>query len=191
MFDIPLITSIPDFTYLNPTCKEEYLKMLNYSININKQGPIAIRIPSKGLVISNIEDNTDYSIKNKFKLIRKGTKVAFIGLGSMFKLANEAFEELKIKGVEGTLINPVFASGLDKDLLNELKKDHKIVVCIEDGSLEGGFGQRIAGFYGDSNVKVLLYGALKEFNNCVPMDELIERYRLRKDLIVEDMMKLI
>ena len=109
----------------------------------------------------------------------------------MFKLATEAYDELKIKGINGTLINPIFSSGLDKELLDELKKEHNIVVCIEDGSLEGGFGQRIAGFYGNSDVKVLLYGALKEFNNCVPMEDLIIRYRLRKDLIVEDIMKLI
>ena len=76
-------------------------------------------------------------------------------------------------------------------MLEEIKKDHEIVVCIEDGSLEGGFGQRIAGFYGDSNIKVLLYGALKEFINCVPMEELNTRYRLKKELIVEDIMKLI
>ena len=123
--------------------------------------------------------------------MKKGTKVAFIGLGSMFKLATEAYDELKIKGINGTLINPIFSSGLDKELLDELKKEHNIVVCIEDGSLEGGFGQRIAGFYGNSDIKVLLYGALKEFNNCVPMEDLIIRYRLRKDLIIEDIMKLI
>jgi 1-deoxy-D-xylulose-5-phosphate synthase len=190
LFDIPLITSIPDFTYLNPTCKEEYLKMLDFSVNINKEGPIAIRLPSKGLIISGIEDNTDYSIKNKFKLIHKGIKVAFIGLGSMFKLANETFDELKTKNnIEGTLINPIFASGLDKTLLEELKKDHSVVVCIEDGSLEGGFCHRIAAFYADSNVKVLVYGSFKEFINCVPMDELNTRYRLKKELIIEDIIK--
>ena len=190
LFDIPMICSIPDFTYLNPTCKEEYLKMLDYAINKNKEGPIAIRVPTKGLISSNIEDTTDYSIKNKFKLMKKGNKVAFIGLGSMFQLANETYEELKKnKNIEGTLINPIFASGLDKEMLENLKKDHGVVVCIEDGSLDGGFGQRIAGFYGDSNVKVLLYGAFKEFNNCVPMEELNIRYRLKKELIIEDIMK--
>ena len=108
----------------------------------------------------------------------------------MFTLAKETYEELKKeKNIEGSLINPIFASGLDKDLLEELKKDTGVVVCIEDGSLEGGFGHRIAAFYADSNVKVLLYGALKEFNNCVPMDQLILRYRLKKELIIEDIMK--
>ena len=191
LFDIPLLCSIPELTYLNPTCKEEYLKMLDYSVNVNKKGPIAIRVPTKGYIVSNVEDTTDYSIKNKCKMVKKGTKVAILGLGSMFKLANETYEELKTKNVEGTLINPIFASGLDKDMLEEIKKDHKVVVSIEDGSLEGGFGQRIAGFYGNSDVKVLLYGALKEFINCVPMDELNNRYRLKKELIVEDVMKLI
>ncbi|MBO6243327.1 MAG: 1-deoxy-D-xylulose-5-phosphate synthase [Clostridia bacterium] len=190
LFDIPLITSIPDFTYLNPTCKEEYLKMLDFCVNVNKEGPIAIRIPSKGLISTGIEDNTDYSIKNKFKIIKKGNKVAFIGLGSMFKLASETYEELKKdKKIEGTLINPIFASGLDKELLEELKKEHDIVVCMEDGLLEGGFGHRIAAFYADSKIKVLLYGTLKEFINCVPMEELNNRYRLKKELIIEDIMK--
>ena len=186
-----MLCSIPELTYLNPTCKEEYLKMLDYSVNVNKKGPIAIRVPTKGYIVSNVEDTTDYSIKNKFKMVKKGTKVAILGLGSMFKLANETYEELKTKNVEGTLINPIFASGLDKEMLEEIKKEHKVVVSIEDGSLEGGFGQRIAGFYGSSDVKVLLYGALKEFINCVPMDELNNRYRLKKELIVEDVMKLI
>ena len=190
LFDIPFITSIPDFTYLNPTCKEEYLKMLDFCVNVNKEGPIAIRIPSKGLISTGIEDNTDYSIKNKFKIINKGNKVAFIGLGSMFKLASETYEELKKdKKIEGTLINPIFASGLDKELLEELKKEHDIIICMEDGSLEGGFGHRIAAFYADSKIKVLLYGALKEFINCVPMEELNNRYRLKKELIIEDIMK--
>ena len=97
LFDIPFITNIPDFTYLNPTCKEEYLKMLDFCVNVNKEGPKAIRIPSKGLISTGVEDNTDYSIKNKFKIIKKGNKVAFIGLGSMFKLACETYEELKKK----------------------------------------------------------------------------------------------
>ena len=190
LFDIPMLCSIPGLTYLNPTCKEEYLKMLDYAVNINKKGPIAIRVPSKGYIISGVEDNTDYSIKNKFKLVQKGNKIAIIGLGSMFKLANETCEELKKdKNIDATLINPIFASGLDKELLEEIKKEHQVVICLEDGSLEGGFGQRIAAFYGDSNVKVLLYGALKEFNDCVPMDVLINRYRLKKELIIEDVMK--
>ena len=190
IFDIPFICSIPGLTYLNPTCKEEYLKMLDFSVNINKEGPIAIRLPMKGYIKSGVEDTTDYSIKNKFKMVQKGTKVAFIGLGSMFYLAKDTYEELKKdKGIEGTLINPIFASGLDKSMLEELKKEHGIVISIEDGSLEGGFGERIAAFYGDSNVKVLIYGAFKEFINCDPMDELLTRYRMKKELIIEDIMK--
>ena len=105
-------------------------------------------------------------------------------------MATEVYEELKSnKNIEGTLINPIFSSGLDEELLEELKKEHSLIISLEDGSLEGGFGQRIAGFYGGSNIKVLLYGAKKEFNNCVPMDVLLTRYRLKKELIIEDIMK--
>ena len=108
----------------------------------------------------------------------------------MFKLANETFDELKTKkNIEGTLINPIFASWLDRALLEKLKKDHNVVICIEDGSLEGGFCHRISAFYADSNVKVLVYGAFKEFINCIPMDELNTRYRLKKELIIEDIIK--
>ena len=190
LFDIPMFCSIPNMTYLNPTCKEEYLKMLDYSVNVNKKGPIAIRSPIKGFISTGVEDTTDYSIKNKFKVVQKGSKVVILGLGGFFQLAKEVYEELKSKNnINGTLINPIFASGLDKELLEELKKDHSVIVSLEDGSLEGGFGQRVAGFYGSSNVKVLLYGANKEFNNCVPMDVLLTRYRLKKELIVEDIIK--
>ena len=190
LFDIPMFCSIPNMTYLNPTCKEEYLRMLDYSVNVNKKGPIAIRSPIKGFVSTGVEDTTDYSIKNKFKVIQKGSKVAIIGLGGFFTLASDVYKELKSKNnIEGTLINPIFASGLDRELLEELKKDHSLIVSLEDGCLEGGFGQRIAGFYGDSNLKVLLYGANKEFNNCVPMDILLTRYRLKKELIIEDIIK--
>ena len=110
----------------------------------------------------------------------------------MFQLAKETCQELnKTEDFESTLINPIFASGLDKDMLEGLKKDHVIVICIEDGSLEGGFGHRVAAFYSDSNVKVLLYGVFKEFINCVPMDELNTRFRMKKELIIEDIMKII
>jgi len=130
LFDIPMLCSIPNLTYLNPTCKEEYLKMLDYAVNINKKGPIAIRSPIKELISTGVEDTTDYSIKNKFKLIHKGSKVAIIGLGGLFQLASEVYEELKtIKNIEGTLINPIFASGLDNDLLEELKKEHNLVIA--------------------------------------------------------------
>ena len=191
LFDIPLICNIPNIVYLAPTCKEEYLKMLDWSVEQNKH-PVAIRVPSANYVISGVEDTTDYSILNKYKLVEKGSKVAILGLGDFFVLGRSLKEELKSKlGIDATLINPRFISGIDEELLNNLKSDHDIVITLENGTLDGGFGEKISRFYGNSDVKVLNYGAFKEFNDRVPMSELNQRYHLTKELITQDIEKLI
>jgi len=89
-------------------------------------------------------------------------------------------------GIDATLINPRFISGVDEELLNSLKSDHSVVITLENGILSGGFGEKISSFYGNSPMKVLNYGAKKEFIDRVPMDELLTSYRLKKELIVED-----
>lgn len=191
VFDIPLISNIPNMVYLAPTCKEEYLAMLNWSVNQTRY-PVAIRVPSGGLTVSGLEDKTDYSVLNKYSLIENGEKVAIIGLGSFFKLAKSLKEELASKlGISATLINPKFITGLDEELLNGLKENHKLVITLEDGVLDGGFGEKIARFYGASDMKVLNYGAKKEFTDRVPVEELYERYHLTKELIAEDVAKLV
>ncbi len=191
LFDIPLICNIPNIVYLAPTCKEEYLKMLDWSVEQNEH-PVAIRVPSANYVVSGVEDTTDYSILNKYKLVEKGSKVAIIGLGDFFELGRSVKEELKSKlNIDATLINPRFISGVDKGLLNNLKSDHDIVITLENGTLDGGFGEKISRFYGNSDVKVLNYGAFKEFNDRVPMSELNQRYHLTKELIAQDIEKLI
>lgn len=185
-FDIPLISNIPNIVYLAPTNKEEYLAMLEYSYSQNER-PIAIRVPNISLVSSGIKDNTDYSILNKFKLIEKGEKIAILGLGNFFNLANELKKEIKSKlNIDATLINPIFMTGVDCDLLEDLKADHDIVITLEDGILDGGFGEKIARFYGNSDMKVFNYGGKKEFTDRIPLDELYERYHLKKELIVDD-----
>lgn len=185
-FDIPLISNIPNIVYLAPTNKEEYLTMLEYSYSQNER-PIAIRVPNIPLVSSGIKDNTDYSILNKFKLIEKGEKIAILGLGNFFNLANELKKEIKSKlNIDATLINPIFMTGVDCDLLEDLKADHDIVITLEDGILDGGFGEKIARFYGNSDMKVFNYGGKKEFTDRIPLDELYERYHLKKELIVDD-----
>ena len=185
-FDIPLISNIPNLVYLAPTCKEEYMKMLTWSVDQN-EFPVAIRIPTGELISSGVEDNTDYSQLNKFKIDTKGEKIAIIALGSFFSLGKSVMEELREKmGINATLINPKFITGLDKELLENLKKDHEVVITLEDGLLNGGFGEKIARFYGNSNMKVLNFGGKKEFPDRVPLDELYERYHLKKELIVED-----
>ena len=185
-FDIPLISNIPNIVYLAPTNKEEYLAMLEYSYSQNER-PIAIRVPNIPLVSSGIKDNTDYSILNKFKLIEKGEKIVILGLGNFFNLAKELKKEIKSKlNIDATLINPIFMTGVDCDLLENLKADHDIVITLEDGILDGGFGEKIARFYGNSDMKVFNYGGKKEFTDRIPLDELYERYHLKKELIVDD-----
>lgn len=185
-FDIPLISNIPNIVYLAPTNKEEYLAMLEYSYSQNEH-PVAIRVPNVPLVSTGVEDKTDYSILNKFKVEEKGSKVAILGLGNFFSLAKEVKQEIKQKlNIDATLINPRFMTGVDEELLENLKKDHDIVITLEDGLIDGGFGEKITRFYGNSNMKVLNFGGKKEFTDRVPLDELYRRYHLTKELITND-----
>ncbi len=185
LFDISLISNIPNIVYLAPTCKEEYLAMLDWSVEQNEH-PVVIRVPFANFISTGINDKTNYSDINKYQVTENGQDVAIIGLGDFYWLGKEVKEELKKQGINATLINPKFITGLDKELLNSLKKEHKIVITLENGILNGGFGEKIASFYGNSDMKVLNYGANKEFNDRVPMDELLTRYRLKKELIAED-----
>lgn len=185
-FDIPLISNIPNIVYLAPTNKEEYLAMLDWGVNQDKY-PVAIRVPNVDLVSTGAEDKTDYSILNKYKLTQKGEKVAIIGAGNFYGLAQKVAEKIKTDlGFTPTVINPCYLTGVDKELLNELKQDHKLVITLEDGLLDGGFGEKITRFYGASDIKVLNYGSFKEFSDRTPLDELYKRYRLTPELIVED-----
>lgn len=187
LFDIPLISNIPNIVYLAPTCKEEYLRMLDWSVKQNEH-PVAIRVPYYEYTSTGKEDTTDYSDLNKFKIEENGSKIAIIAAGDFFTLGREVREEIKSQfDIDATLINPRFISGIDKNLLNSLKSNHEIVITLENGILSGGFGEKIASYYGNSSVKVLNYGANKEFTDRVPMDELLTRYRLKKELICEDL----
>ena len=160
--------------------------MLEYSVT-QKEHPVAIRVPNIPLESCGIKDDTDYSILNKFKLVEKGEKVAILGLGNFFNLAKSVKTMLKEKfGFDATLINPKFMTGIDKELLEELKKGHKVVVTLEDGILDGGFGEKITRFYGNSDMKVLNFGAKKEFTDRVPLEELYNRYHLTPELITKD-----
>lgn len=190
-FDIPMISNIPNIVYLAPTCKEEYLAMLEWSVEQDKY-PVAIRVPFGNFLSTGIVDKTDYSQLNKFELVERGDKVAILGLGNFYHLAKSVKTELKDKmGINATLINPKFITGLDTELLNSLKFTHDIVITLEDGVLDGGFGEKIARFYAPTSVKVLNYGAKKEFTDRVSLDELYSRYHLTKELIVADIKDLI
>ena len=187
-FDIPLVANIPNIVYLAPTGKEEYLAMLNWGLNQNEH-PVIIRVPLAVTKGGKAEEN--YGDLNRYQVVKQGSKVAVLALGSFFELGESVIAELKEKGVDATLINPRYITGIDEKLLNELAKNHQIVATLENGELNGGFGEKIASFYGASNVKVLNFGAKKEFTDRVPYAELMKRYHLTAEQITADIMNVL
>jgi len=190
-FDIPLISNIPNMVYLAPTNKEEYLAMLDWSVN-QTEHPVTIRVPSGEVIATGVEDTTDYTALNTFKVEEKGEQIAIVALGSFFTLGKEVKDVLKEKyQIHATLINPRYITGIDTQLLTSLSANHDIVITLEDGLLDGGFGEKITRFYGATKMKVLNFGSFKEFTDREAIDSLLERYHLTTDLIVSDIIKCI
>ncbi len=191
VFDIPLICNIPNIVYLAPTNVEEYLAMLEWSLAQTKH-PVAIRVPFSELRHTDKPVQTDYSDLNKYEVVCPGKDVAVIGAGNFFQLGKEVCAELeKELGIKATLINPRYLTGVDADLLDGLKKDHRLVLTLEDGVVSGGFGEKIARYLGSSDVKVLCYGADKAFTDRVPLEQLYQRYHLTPQLIAADVKKVL
>ncbi|WP_283625006.1 1-deoxy-D-xylulose-5-phosphate synthase [Clostridium butyricum] len=191
LYDIGMMSNIPNLVYLAPTCKEEYFAMLKWSMN-QQDHPVAIRIPAMGVINSGNEDNTDYSELNKYQVTKEGKDVAVIALGDFYQLGQSLVEKLSSgNGVNATLINPKYITGLDEELLETLKKEHKLVITLEDGILEGGFGERIARYYGSSDLKVLNYGIKKEFLDRYVPDELMKKNRITPEQMSEDIMNIL
>lgn len=189
LFDIPLISNIPNMVYLAPTNQEEYLAMLDWAVE-QQQHPVAIRVPFAPLTHADGPVDTDYSQLNTFQTTHKGSRVAILGVGSFYELAKKAQAEIQnTLGIDATLINPRYVSGVDEKLLTDLRAEHELVITLEDGALEGGFGQKVAAFYGPTKMKVLTFGAAKEFADRVPPEELYERYHLTPALIAADVKK--
>lgn len=188
-FDIALISNIPGVVYLAPTCSEEYFAMLDWAMNQNKY-PVALRVPGTKVVESGRTFPTDYSDLNSYMVAHRGEKVAVIAAGAFFSIGEQTVALLKEKGVDATLINPRFLSGIDDQLLLELTKDHDLVVTIEDGVLDGGFGEKIARFYGDKDMKVKCYGMAKKFLDRYNYNDVLTANRLTAPQIVEDVMRL-
>lgn len=189
VFDIPLISNIPNIVFLAPTTKEEYIGMLNWSIDQNEH-PVVIRVPAGNVVSSGEYDKTDYSRLNKFKVANKGERVAIIGVGNFYQLGKEVQAKLqKDLGINATLINPVYLSGIDTQVLEDLRKQHVLVITLEDGCVAGGYGEKISRYYANSKMKVLNFGAEKEFTDKVPLEELYQKYHLTPELIVKDIVK--
>ena len=188
IFDIPLISNIPNMVYLAPTNKEEYLAMLDWSIEQTKY-PVAIRIPCNDVISTTEKIDTDYSQLNQYQVKKQGSKIAILALGDFFQLGEELAEAIVAKtGVAPTLINPRYITGLDIALLQELKKEHDLVVTLEDGILDGGFGEKIARFYGPSDMRVFNYGLKKEFLDRYNVEEVLKDNRLTVPQILEDIL---
>ena len=188
-FDISMTSNIPNLVYLAPTTVEEYMAMLDWAVEQNEH-PVIIRQP-KEMIHSSLPVDTDYSKLNTYKIEKQGSKVAIIAEGSFFKLGKNVTEELGKYNIKPTLINPRYLTGIDKECLENLKNNHQLVITLEDGELDGGFGEKIARFYGTSEIKVLNYGSFKEFTDRANLDELYTRYRLKPELIVKDIMSVL
>lgn len=185
IFDIPMISHIPNLVYLAPTSKEEYLAMFRYATT-QKEHPVAIRIPME-TPETGLEDTTDYSVLNKSQVVRKGADIAILALGSFFRLGMQVVDKYKeLTGKNVTLINPKFITGLDEELLECLKTDHKLLITLEDGILEGGFGQTVASFYGLSGMKVKNYGIRKSFPTDFNPEELLKENGISVEQIIDD-----
>lgn len=185
--DIPMLSNIPGLVYLAPTTKEEYLSMLDWSVE-QKEMPVAIKLPGGDMISDGREVTKDWSQLNTYEVTEKGSKIALIGLGTFYSLALQAAEMLEKKGIHATVINPYYITGLDKGLLEKLKADHDTVVTLEDGILNGGFGEKIARFYGSSDMKVYNYGLKKEFLDRYDVNEVLKENHLTAEQIVNDVL---
>lgn len=187
-FDIPMMSHIPNVVCMAPTTKEECLSMLDWAIE-QTEHPVVIRVPSRmfyGMPVLTNYDNINTSV-----VMKSGNQVAILATGAFYELGLSVYEKMREEGLTPTLINPRYISGIDKDLLNNLKENHRLVITLEDGMIDGGFGQKVAAFYGPTDMKVLVYGARKEFTDRVPLAELYERYHLTPRLIVRDVWEIL
>lgn len=185
--DIPMLSNIPGLVYLAPATKEEYLSMLDWSVE-QKEMPVAIKLPGGDMISDGREVTKDWSQLNTYEVTEKGSKIALIGLGTFYSLALQIAEMLEKKGIHATVINPYYITGLDKGLLEKLKADHDTVVTLEDGILNGGFGEKIARFYGSSDMKVYNYGLKKEFLDRYDVNEVLKENHLTAEQIVNDVL---
>lgn len=183
IFDIPMMSNIPNLVYLAPTTYEEYISMLDWSLE-QREHPVAIRVP--GGVVHYNKPKKDYGDLNKYEVYQQGSDVAIIALGTFFGIGMQAAEVIeKRTGVKPTLINPIYITGIDEELLESLKATHKAVITLEDGILDGGFGEKIARFYGNSDMKVANFGLKKEFLDRYNPDDVLRENGLTPELIAE------
>lgn len=190
LFDIPMLCSIPNLIYLAPTTCEEYFAMLRWAIDQDRK-PIAIRVPSNGVNHTAEPVDTEYSYTPQYKVTRQGSLVAIIAAGSFYQKGENVAEILAAKGINATLINPRYLNAVDAETLDSLKAEHSLVVTLEDGCKDGGFGERIASYYGISDMKVLVSGVKKDLYDRYNLRQLLDDNRLLDEQIVDDILAII
>ena len=190
LFDIPMLCSIPGLIYLAPATCEEYFAMMRWAVRQDKK-PIAIRVPSNGVVHTTEPIDADYSYESKYKVMHEGSKVAVIAAGSFYQKGENVVRLLAGKGIDATLVNPRYLNEVDADTLEALKMNHKLVVTLEDGCKDGGYGERIAAYYGTSDMKVLVCGVKKGLYDRYDVEQLLEDNRLLDEQIVSDVVDIV
>ena len=212
-FDMTMFANVPDVTCLAPASGEQMLDMLAWATGPSDHGVVAIRMP--GEQILSLERAADMAFDplqraeehdpavniagecpfSRCQIVQPGKDVAILGLGNTMPLAAEvtsalAEDDETHAAITATLVDALQYSTMDAELLTMLADGHRLVVTLEDGQLEGGWGEKVTAFYANSNnakashVRVLNFGASKEFTNRVPLDELNERYGLTTATIV-------
>ncbi len=189
-FDIPMLSHIPNLVYLAPTTWEEFVAMEKWAL-LQTDYPVAVRVPEALVAHSDEQYDTDYSRIDTFKMAKKGEKVAVIALGDFYQKGEKVVGMLAEKGVNATLINPRYASGIDTEMLESLKADHQIVATIEDGCVDGGFGERISRFYGPSDMKTINFGVRKALYDRYDVEQLLKDNHLTESQITDDIMSVL
>ena len=188
-YDISIFSNIPNLVHIAPTSVEEHIAVLRWAVEQTTH-PVMIRMPFTGYAESPYPVRTDYSKLNRSIVVREGRDVALIGVGNFAALASEAADELAHEGIRVTVVNPLYLSGLDTKLLTSLAANHRLILTIEDGILEGGFGQKVAAFYGDmADIRVKNYGLPKAFFNRYDPNALAREYHLTAPQIAADVLR--
>lgn len=190
LFDMPMLSNIPQLVYLAPTCREEYEAMLQWATT-QREHPVAIRVPARGLVSSGVEDTTDYGVLNRYEMTRRGRDVAILAVGDFYPLGEQVADALHEQGVEATVIKPKFISGLDEDMLDGLLAEHRVVLTLEDGMIEGGFGQKVAAHFGPVGMRVATYGIDKSFPDRYKAEELLQEHGVTVEHMAQDALRLL
>ena len=185
-FDIPMLANMPGLPYLAPTCREEYLSMLDWAIAW-RGGPVAIRVPGAGVISRpSVTLPADGYAVMEPEVVRTGSEVAVLALGSALPLGERVADKLTNLGVHPTLINPRQATELDEDSMRSVVAEHRLVVTLEDGVANGGFGEHITRILSTEKVLVHCYGLPHAFPDRYDPEQLLARCGMDEQAIASD-----